>query len=544
MKYRILLLALLAVPRGGSGQTAVDLRTQTKNHNLAAAPFTRTLKTDVVLPATCTPGDLFFKTDAAPGRNLYGCTSENVWTLQNVPANLSGITGVEGTGTLLQIFGGGAVSANDCAKFDANGNLISAGKECGTATPGGSSGQIQINSGGSLAGRWVGTGLSMDEASLAIDSAVVPQKGTANTFTQPNTFLSSLTASGSSSSVDFSTANSTAPIKTGTTPPAACAAGKELYLDTDASPGGRLLICNSTGDGWTGLDELGGSVYAGTAGQLGYYAGDGTSISGAGCEYADNKLTCPAGFEAGDGTAAGEVQLPEKAVNGGEYISLKAPDAIPSTLTLVLPAGSPAGQVVSFAAPAAGVSQGSWITPVETSRAVNTSAPLSGGGALSGDLTLSCPTCVTGSRAIETAPDSGLTGGGDLSADRSLAVAGNLRVSTLGITIDGGGSAITAGVKGYLRVPFACTIQDAMVLADQPGSIVIDVWKDTYANFPPTAADSITAAARPALSAAQKSLDTTLAGWATAVNADDILAFNVESASTVTRVHLVLKCAR
>ena len=31
------------------------------------------------------------------------------------------------------------------------------------------------------------------------------------------------------------------------------------------------------------------------------------------------------------------------------------------------------------------------------------------------------------------------------------------------------------------------------------GSIVIDVWKDTYANFPPIVADTITASAKPTL---------------------------------------------
>lgn len=111
---------------------------------------------------------------------------------------------------------------------------------------------------------------------------------------------------------------------------------------------------------------------------------------------------------------------------------------------------------------------------------------------------------------------------------------------TLGIVIDGGGSAITTGIKGDAYVPYACTITAVTMLADQSGSIVVDIWKDTYANFPPTGADSITASAKPTISSATKSQDTTLTGWTTSVAAGDILRFNVDSATTVTRLTLAL----
>ena len=111
----------------------------------------------------------------------------------------------------------------------------------------------------------------------------------------------------------------------------------------------------------------------------------------------------------------------------------------------------------------------------------------------------------------------------------------------LGITIDGAGSAISTGSKGFLRVPYDCTITAAQILADQSGSIVIDVLKDTYANFPPTdPADSICASALPTLSSSQKSEDTTLTGWTTSVTKGDVLGFVVDSATTVTRVSLSL----
>jgi hypothetical protein len=113
---------------------------------------------------------------------------------------------------------------------------------------------------------------------------------------------------------------------------------------------------------------------------------------------------------------------------------------------------------------------------------------------------------------------------------------------TINFIIDGGGSAILNGSKGYLVVDFACTIQNNTLLADQSGSIVVDIKKCAYAGFPTTA--SICAAAKPTLSTAQKSQDATLSGWTTAITAGDILEYNVDSATTVTRVTLSLKISK
>lgn len=106
-----------------------------------------------------------------------------------------------------------------------------------------------------------------------------------------------------------------------------------------------------------------------------------------------------------------------------------------------------------------------------------------------------------------------------------------------GVVIDGGGATITTGIKGDFVVPYACTIVGVTALADQSGSIVVDVWKDSYANFPPTdSPDSITASAPITISAATKSQDSTLTGWTTSLAAGDVLRFNVDSVSSITRV--------
>lgn len=120
----------------------------------------------------------------------------------------------------------------------------------------------------------------------------------------------------------------------------------------------------------------------------------------------------------------------------------------------------------------------------------------------------------------------------------------DLPIQSITFIIDGGGSAITTGVKGFLEVPFACTIQRVTALADQSGSIVVDIWKDTYANYPPTDADSITASAPVTITTATKAQDATLTGWTTSITAGDVLGFNVDSATTVTRVTIALKVTK
>lgn len=125
------------------------------------------------------------------------------------------------------------------------------------------------------------------------------------------------------------------------------------------------------------------------------------------------------------------------------------------------------------------------------------------------------------------------------------AQAQNVPVSAIGYVFDGGGSVLTTGVKGDLLIPFACTINSVTLEADQSGSIVIDIWKKTYTlDSPPTVANTITASALPTLAAHQSTQDTTLTGWTTAIAANDMLRFNINSVTTCTRVTLTLKVTK
>lgn len=114
------------------------------------------------------------------------------------------------------------------------------------------------------------------------------------------------------------------------------------------------------------------------------------------------------------------------------------------------------------------------------------------------------------------------------------------KIRWVSFVIDGGGSAITTGIKGDIAMP-ACTIVAVDMLADQSGSIVVDLWKDTYANFPPTDADSITSSTPPTITTATKSTDSTLTSWTTNVSDGDIIRLNVDSCTTITRCTVSIK---
>jgi hypothetical protein len=110
----------------------------------------------------------------------------------------------------------------------------------------------------------------------------------------------------------------------------------------------------------------------------------------------------------------------------------------------------------------------------------------------------------------------------------------NTKHRVVGLTVDGGGSAISTGVKGYYRVPFAGAIVGYSLISDLSGSTVVDIWK--AAGAVPTVSNTITASALPTLSSSQFLNSTTLTGWTTTVAVGDVIGFNINSASTMTRL--------
>jgi hypothetical protein len=112
--------------------------------------------------------------------------------------------------------------------------------------------------------------------------------------------------------------------------------------------------------------------------------------------------------------------------------------------------------------------------------------------------------------------------------------------------IDGGGAAIETGEKGHLEIPFDAVLEEWRLLAGTVGSIVVDVWVESYVNFPPTNADTMPGAGNePTISAADKGEATDLSAWTeTDISKGDILAFNVDSCGTIERCTLSMLVRR
>lgn len=270
-------------------QTRVDLRTQTKSVDFSGAESTKPVKSGATLPATCTMGDMFYKTDGIPGKNLLACTASNSWSAVGV-SNSSEIGVDRASGTVLSI-GTACLPSTPCnIRFGAQTYTFTAPLTA-TITAGSGSGlaRIYVNQTGTVlllhsaaagltvncagcisqqsvtpvippgsipladvtitSGSWTtvtdrrayladkvvvaGSGIVVQEVSgiteIAIDSADAARQGGTNTFTGDNTFAA---------------ATSTIPAKTGTVLPGACAVG-ELYFKSDATAGQNLYQCQS-----------------------------------------------------------------------------------------------------------------------------------------------------------------------------------------------------------------------------------------------------------------------------------------------------------
>lgn len=146
--------------------------------------------------------------------------------------------------------------------------------------------------------------------------------------------------------------------------------------------------------------------------------------------------------------------------------------------------------------------------------------------------------------AIAGASDTGITElTGDVTAgpgsgSQAAVVKAAIRTQQIGVTIDGGGAVLTTGPKGFKSFMVAGTIIRWRLMADQAGSVEFDVFKDAYAGWPPTT--SIVAASPPKIVADSTAEDTVLSGWDTTVNAGDVFAFEIISASGIQRVTLEL----
>jgi hypothetical protein len=112
---------------------------------------------------------------------------------------------------------------------------------------------------------------------------------------------------------------------------------------------------------------------------------------------------------------------------------------------------------------------------------------------------------------------------------------------TISFVLDGGGAAVATGAKGDIMLPYNIAIDSWYLTARETGSIQIGLWRDSYANYPPTSAKAMhTGATGPYINAGIKNTATTAAWGAPTGASQEFIRVNVDSASSVGQVSMNL----
>jgi len=107
---------------------------------------------------------------------------------------------------------------------------------------------------------------------------------------------------------------------------------------------------------------------------------------------------------------------------------------------------------------------------------------------------------------------------------------------TFGVSMDGLGSVITTGSAGFITIPFNCIISDWYLAGNITGSIVFSLTRGLTS--------IVGAGNKPTLSS-QQSSSSAIIGWnVTTLSVGDLVEFNVDSCSVLTRVNLVIKVTK
>jgi len=114
------------------------------------------------------------------------------------------------------------------------------------------------------------------------------------------------------------------------------------------------------------------------------------------------------------------------------------------------------------------------------------------------------------------------------------------QIKTPTFVIDGGGSVIATGEKTttLLQLPYAGTIIGWYLTSKETATVTIDIW--AHDSSDPTNANTITASAKPSLTAAKFNNSTTLTGWTTASAVGKKYKVEVEANDASTNLKLTL----
>ena len=112
---------------------------------------------------------------------------------------------------------------------------------------------------------------------------------------------------------------------------------------------------------------------------------------------------------------------------------------------------------------------------------------------------------------------------------------------TLIVVFDSAGAGLVTGIAGDVKIDYNCRISSWTLTGDAVGDLVVDIWRSSYDNFPPTIANTICGGSEPTLATEEKATDHVLLGWQTYIHKGDHLRFNIDSVSALDRATLTLE---
>jgi hypothetical protein len=491
----------------GGAQTGIDFNSQAR------------LKTGTALPAQCAVGQLFFKTDAPAGGNLFSCAAANSWVAVGAglgpagpqgPVGATGLAGPQGpvgaTGPAgLPGPAGATGPAGLSGPAGATGPAGLPGPAGATGPAGpiaGVSGQIPYNNGGTAAG----SNLSQNS-----DGSLTANKG----FSPP------LCTMALSASPAFDAAQCNAFVLTlGATAVSGASlvnarAGQTLtfFINQDQS-GNRTFS-------WP-ANVLGACAVSTTAGVTTMVTAvyDGTNANATQCTTTDTATLI-------SGPTRGAPQTPAAGLScwfDAAGNTWKCKDTGGNVHAAVLTAAGPvANQYVTYI-DADGVAHTAAVSESSLSLSdVTTGNGNTGQHGLMPKLSGNGTDCLHGDGVFGPCATGGATA--------------NQNIRTVGVTFDGGGAALSAGIARCVAVNFSGTVTAATIIGDQSGSATAAITYAARSSY--TGPSSATGAlASPALSGA---VQAQMSGLNVTLPADSVVCFTLSGPSAVTWVAASLK---
>ena len=131
-------------------------------------------------------------------------------------------------------------------------------------------------------------------------------------------------------------------------------------------------------------------------------------------------------------------------------------------------------------------------------------------------------------------------------AQASTLLPTSIKTGSCGVTFDGQGGTISNGKTAYVQIPYNGTLTGWTLVSNASGSCTVTVFKDTYANFPPTTPTDNIYSVQPALSSQQRNqnLTPTYVGSQATVTAGDWIGFTISGVTTVSWVNLTISITK